>query len=194
MVNESEAIGPGELLQRLTLYSYAIFGCFPQAKIEPALRVSGKSPEDLAMDVLTRYYDAGDAAVRWDPERGSLLAYLKTVLWHDFLDLKRAGLYRSASEAPESFDTLTGPAQSPELLAQRRQQRWRLLEQLADEPELEAIAALQTEEEGWPGYSNQELAAKLGTTVPEIENRKKRLLRRLLRLWRQATPVAAAVK
>ncbi|MGH9477057.1 MAG: RNA polymerase sigma factor [Terriglobales bacterium] len=189
MMSNPEPIEAGELLQRLTLYAYGLFGCFPQAAVEPALQVSGKSPEDLAMDVLTRYFDPHDTRVAWDPNRGNVLSYLKTVLWHDFLDLKRAGLYRNAATTPESFDVLPSSGPSPEARLARAEQRERVLAALADEPELQAVVALQLDPEGWPGYTNQELAGRLSTTVAEIENRKKRLLRRLLKLGR--VPAAA---
>lgn len=185
-----ETMGAGELLQRLTLYAYGLFGCYPSAEAEPALRVSGKSPEDLAMDVLTRYFDPHDTRVVWDASRGQLLSYLKTVLWHDFLDLKRAGLYRG-TVAADSLDMLASPGPSPEMRVARAQQRARVLAALADEPELQALVALQLDPEGWPGFTNQELAARLGTSVAEIENRKKRLLRRLLKLGRAPVPAAS---
>lgn len=176
---------PGELIQRLTLYAYGLFGCFPHPAAEPALRVSGMSPEDLAMNVLTRLYDPADTSVHWDPARGPLLVYLKRVLWSDFVDLKRAALYRNTSEPPESFDQWAAPQESPEARAARLENRDRILAHLASEPDLAALVAQQLDPDGWPGYTNQELAQRLHTTVSEIENRKKRLLHRLLKLWRR---------
>jgi DNA-directed RNA polymerase specialized sigma24 family protein len=185
MMQDPLSSNPGELIQRLTLYAYGLFGCFPHPQAEPALRVSGMSPEDLAMNVLLRLYDPADTTVQWDAGRGPLLPYLKRVLWSDFVDLKRAALYRHTAAAPESFDQLAGPSESPESRAARLQDRERLLAHLAAEPELAALAAQQLSPDGWPGYTNQELAARLHTTVSEVENRKKRLLHRLLKLWRQ---------
>ncbi|MGH9466768.1 MAG: RNA polymerase sigma factor [Terriglobales bacterium] len=191
MPDRSQNMSASELLQRLTLYAYGLWGCVPQLTMEPALRVSGKSPEDLAMDVLVRYFDARDTTVAWDAGRGDLLGYLKTVLWHDFVDLKRAALYRNTTAAPDSFDGFAGPAESPEARAARAEQREALLRQLADAPELQALVALQLDLDGWPGYSNQELAQRLQTSVADVENRKKRLLRRLLAIWREQQAVAA---
>lgn len=185
MMQDPLASNPGELIQRLTLYAYGLFGCFPHPAAEPALRVSGMSPEDLAMNVLVRLYDPADTTVQWDAARGPLLAYLKRVLWSDFVDLKRAALYRNTSQAPASFDLFAGAQESPEARAARREDRDRILAHLAAEPELAALAAQQLDPDGWPGYTNQELAQRLDTTVSEIENRKKRLLHRLLNLWRR---------
>ncbi|MGH9414402.1 MAG: hypothetical protein ACRD0Y_11790 [Terriglobales bacterium] len=184
------AMPANELLERLTLYAYGLFGCYPHTASEPVLRASGKGPEDLAMDVLIRHLDPADARVRWEPSRGSLLSYLKTVLWHDFLDLKRGGLYRRTTADPESLPALPSREESQEARLVRAQQRTLVLEQLSAEPDLQALAAQQLDPDGWPGYTNQELAARLHTTVAEIENRKKRLLRRLLRLGRQPAVMA----
>lgn len=181
---EHDGYGAAELAQRLTLYAYGLFGCYPQPSVEPALRVSGKSPEDLAMDVLARYFDPRDGSVHWQPERGRLLPYLKRVLWSDFVDLKRAGLYRHTDGGEAAFDAMAGAGEGAEARLRRLETRERLLAALADEPELRAMLELQFAPEGFPGYTNQELAAKLGTSVSEIENRKKRLLRRLLQ-WRE---------
>ncbi|HET9783939.1 MAG TPA: hypothetical protein VFP94_03155, partial [Terriglobales bacterium] len=184
MLQDPLSSNPGELIQRLTLYAYGLFGCFPHPAAEPALRVSGMSPEDLAMNVLVRLYDPADTTVQWEAERGALLPYLKRVLWSDFVDLKRAALYRNTSDAPETYDLFASAQESPEARAARREDRDRILAHLASEPELAALAAQQLDPDGWPGYSNQELAARLATTVSEVENRKKRLLHRLLQFWR----------
>ncbi|MGH9417677.1 MAG: RNA polymerase sigma factor [Terriglobales bacterium] len=182
---EHDGYGVAELAQRLTLYAYGLFGCYPHPLAEPALRVSGKSPEDLAMEVLTRYFDPQDASVRWQPERGRLLPYLKRVLWSDFVDLKRAGLYRHTDGGEAVFDAMAAGGEGAETRLQRLETRERLLQALAGEPDLRAMLELQFAPEGFPGYTNQELAARLATSVSEIENRKKRLLRRLLQQWRE---------
>lgn len=192
MLSPTSDMDAGELLQRLTLYAYGLFGCFPQAAAEPVLRASGKGPEDLAMDVLTRHFDPADTRVHWEPSRGPVLSYLKTVLWHDFLDLKRGGLYRSTTDA-DGLDAVASSQPRPDVRLERAQQRERVLAQLSDEPNLRALAAQQLDPDGWPGYTNQELAARLAITVGEVENRKKRLLRRLLKIWRQqAAPATVA--
>lgn len=193
MLSPTSDMDAGELLQRLTLYAYGLFGCFPQAAAEPVLRASGKGPEDLAMDVLTRHFDPADTRVRWEPSRGPVLGYLKTVLWHDFLDLKRGGLYRGTTGA-DNLDTMVAPQLRPDARLERAQQRERVLAQLGDEPDLRALASQQLDPDGWPGYTNQELAARLAITVSEVENRKKRLLRRLLKIWRQQTAPAVLAK
>gem|GEM_PF-1764419 len=192
MMPDPLSSNPGELIQRLTLYAYSLFGCFPHPAAEPALRVSGMSPEDLAMNVLVRLYDPADTGVQWEATRGPLLPYLKRVLWSDFVDLKRAALYRNTAEVPDAFDRVADAQESPEARAARAQDRDRILAHLAGEPELAALAAQQLDPDGWPGYTNQELAARLSTTVSEIENRKKRLLHRLLKLWRSQSAVSAS--
>lgn len=95
-------IDPEDLLQRLTLYAYSLFGCFPDPIFEPVMKVHGTSPEDLAVDALTRLLDPDDHRVEWKLDKGpmtrdSLLAFLKTVIFHDFIDMKRKGMYKAMS-------------------------------------------------------------------------------------------------
>src|SRR6266849_9330585 len=75
-------IDPEDLLRRLTLYAYSLFGCFPDPIFEPVMKFHGASPEDLAIAALTRLLDPDDHGVEWKPEHGpitkdSLLAFLK---------------------------------------------------------------------------------------------------------------------
>jgi hypothetical protein len=53
-----------------------------------------------------------------------------------------------------------------------------LVEQFKDDPELLEILRLQLERAGYNAFSSQELAKRLSTTVVEIENRRRRVIRR----------------
>jgi hypothetical protein len=57
-----------------------------------------------------------------------------------------------------------------------------LVEQFRDDPELLEILRLQLEPAGYNAFSSQELAKRLNTTVVEIENRRRRVIRRLWKL------------
>jgi hypothetical protein len=57
-----------------------------------------------------------------------------------------------------------------------------LVEQFKDDPELLEILRLQLEPAGYNAFSSQELANRLSTTVVEIENRRRRVIRRLRKL------------
>ena len=97
-------IDPEDLLRRLTLYAYTLFGCFPDPIFEPVLKFHGASPEDLAIATLLRLLDPDDHSVEWKASYGSmtrhsLLGFLKTVLVHDFIDMKRASNRHRVMEA-----------------------------------------------------------------------------------------------
>jgi DNA-directed RNA polymerase specialized sigma24 family protein len=202
---------PEDLLQRLTLYAYSLFGCFPDPLFEPVLRFHGESPEDLAIATVTRLLDPDDHTVRWKPSYGvmtreSLLAFLKTVLLHDFIDMKKKGMYKASIYLPLLSDNQEGGSsemtlddfisklESPEASAIRKEQREHLLSKFSNEPELQELLTVQLDPDGYQAYTNKELAALLNTSVDEIENRKKRLMNRLLRLQEQVQGNAAGAR
>ena len=196
-------IDPEDLLRRLTLYAYTLFGCFPDPIFEPVLKFHGASPEDLAIATLLRLLDPDDHSVEWKASYGSmtrdsLLGFLKTVLVHDFIDMKRKGMYKASvyvrllAADPEgesgdmTLDDFIAQIESPETKAIRKQQREQLLTKFEDEPQLKELLTVQLDPEGFQAFTNKELAVLLNTTVDEIENRKKRLMNRLLKLQREA--------
>jgi hypothetical protein len=65
------------------------------------------------------------------------------------------------------------------------------LSRLDDEPELRDLLAVQLDPDGYMARTNQEVAQLLETTVSDIENRKKRLNRRLLRIWQETSQDSA---
>jgi DNA-directed RNA polymerase specialized sigma24 family protein len=74
--------------------------------------------------------------------------------------------------------------ESPEGQAIRAQQREQLLAAFEDAPDLRDVLAVQLDPDGYNAYTNQDLATLCDTTVSDIENRKKRIARRLQRLAR----------
>ena len=196
------SVDPAELLERLTLYAYTVFGCFPDPTFEPVLKVHGVSPEDLSIETIKKFLDPDDHTVEWkssfgEPTLDGMLAYLKQVLFHDFIDMKRASLYRSSvyldrgtpdpesDEQQMSLDDFAVMMETAEAQAIRADGRAKLLAKLKNEPELHELLTLQLDPDGFQAYSNIEAAELLGTTVAEIENRKKRLLNRLVRFQRE---------
>ena len=190
-----DGIDPVELLERLTLYAYDLFGCFPNPNFEPVLRGSGDSPEDLAMDTFGKFLDPNDDSVKWKrterPTMWTLLAFLKKVLQNDFFDLKKSKRYETTvirdGRSPDgdsdlSLDDFAANLESAEGRTIRKEQREFLLGKFADEPELRDLLAAQLEPEAYNAYTNKDLATLLDTDVPDIENRKKRLSLRLRKL------------
>ena len=190
-----EGIDPEELLLRLTCHANALFQWFPGGD-EKALSGDGSGPEDLAMSVLLRFLDPADQTVRWKSgqkrlTKASLLAFLKTVLRHDFLDLKKSKRYKTTvhatvtsrvanQDASElSLDDVCAAIDSPEGRAIRQEQRNQLLAELAGEPDLQELLMVQLEPEGYQAFTNRDLARLLEIPVAEIVNRKKKLSRRL---------------
>jgi len=188
-----------ELFERLTRHAYTVCGCFPSPNFSPVIRGYGDSPEDLAKQTITRFLDPDDATVKWPSNRGkptkaALLGYLKETLTNDFLDRKRSKRYTTQVELPSSgtddesgitLDDLAGSWETPEAIAIRNQRYEQLLSYLRDEPDLQDLLRVQLSPEGYQAYTNQERAQLLDTTVDEIENRKKRLERRLLRFQKE---------
>jgi DNA-directed RNA polymerase specialized sigma24 family protein len=188
-----------ELLDRLVLHAYYLFGCYPAPRFEPVLRALGDSPEDLAMTTLTRFLDPEDHTVEWrgrdKPTLQSVLNYLKPVLVHDFIDLKRKKLHRKTvdlgrhqegdEEVEMTFDDFSYSQESPEAQAMKAELNERLLEQFNDEPELKEQLSIQLDPEGYQAYTNIECALLQNIEVSEVENRKKRVMRRLLKIQGQ---------
>jgi hypothetical protein len=84
-----------------------------------------------------------------------------------------------------TLDDFIAKLESPEARAIRRQQRERLLSKFDEEPKLKKLLTIQLSPDGFHAHTNKELALLLGITVDEIENLKKRLMGRLLRLQRR---------
>lgn len=192
-------VNPVELFERLTLHAYRLFGCFPDPNFSPVMRSYGDSPEDLAMDTLNKFLNPEDRTVKWKaawgkPTKAALVGYLKEVLTNDFLDRKRKKQYKTHAELPPmetedgkgiTLDQLAVHMETPEAIAIRKQRHEELVEYLAEEPELRDLLSVQLDPEGYRAYTNQEVAVLLDTTVDEIENRKKRLERRLLKFMKE---------
>ena len=188
-----------ELLLRLTMHANALFQWFPTGDDQKALSGDGSGPEDLAMTVVLRFLNPDDKTVRWKSgqkklNQASLLAFLKTVLHHDFLDLKRSKRYKTTvianvTSCPDeqevseiSLDDFCSAIDTPEGFAIRQQQREQLLADLEDDPDIQEMLMVQLDPEGYHAFTNQDLASLLGISVAEVENRKKRLSRRLHRI------------
>ena len=190
-----DGLDPVELLERLTLYAYELFGCFPNPHFEPVVRGSGDGPEDLALATFTKFLDPNDDSIKWKraerPTLWSLLAFLKKVLQNDFLDLMKSKRYQTTvirdgkaqdGKTDLSLDDFASNDETPEVQVIRKQQREILLGKFANEPDLGDVLEAQLEPEAYNAYTNKDLASLLSTNVSDIENRKKRLSLRLRKL------------
>ena len=189
-----------EVLHRLALHARHLITAASCLGVDDLALPGGDSPLDLASATLLKFLDPRDASVVWrerlgPPTTAGLVIFLRVVMERDFLDLVRSKRYRDAvypdraledtgSEEYEDdwFDALPTRVTDPEQDAIREEETAWLLQQFREEPELDAILRLQLERDGYNAFTNLELARKLGVTVAEIENRKRRLKTRLKKL------------
>lgn len=187
------------VLYGLVLYTQSLSSALVCIGLQERVVPGGESAEDLAMSTLLKFLDPADGSVTWSKEKGQpttskVLAYLRKVLWRDFLDLKKNSRYQKTvyvethpSEEEEegtglTLDQFAATSDSPEQQAIGTEQRERVLKYFEKEPQLREILALQLDGEGYNAFSNQELAQLANSTVAEIENRKKQIKLRLSKL------------
>ena len=198
------------VLFRLTRYAQSLFGAWRVGGLEPVdiACAGGEGPDDLAMNLITRFLDPNDASVRWAPERGSpttdgVYALLQAALWHDFLDLKKSKRYttsvyedqeENADEDRKGFtlDQLRAYLETPEGILLKKERLEAIIAEFADDPKAQEILRLQLDPAGYNAFTNEELAELLEITVADVENRKKRVRNRLLRILRRQGETAHA--
>lgn len=191
-----------ETLNKLILYADRLFFGLAGLRGGGALPGLGEGPEDLAMTVILKFLDPENHTVAWKKQHGpvtpeTLLRYLRQVLKNDLFDLLRRKAHTTTvivdtkpdrqeqegkTQRMMSLDEFATAREGQDGLFIREQQHARLLNRFEEEPELRDVLAAQLDPDGYQAYTNQELAELLGTTVNDIENRKKRVKRRLLRI------------
>lgn len=198
-------VDPLELLQRLVLRAYGVFGCFPDLHFEPVIGAYGESPEDLAMSTVVKFLDPEDSTVTWNNAHGApsmegLVAYLERVMRNDFLDRKRSKRYKSHSSLPPvesedgtgmTLDELAVFLETPEAIAVRHQHHELLIASFADTTDRQDVLRVQLDPDGYNAYTNIDMARLLNTRVSDIENRKKRIHGRLLKRCNQSQMAAS---
>lgn len=199
-----------DVLKRLTLYADWLFFSLAGLTGGACLSGLGESPDDLAMGTVAKFLDPLDHTVAWKGQHGTpttegLLRFLREVLKKDLLDLLRRKAHETTilldsqpsgedqeGTAPrkKTLDEFASSVEGPDGQVLREEQHTRLLSRLEHDPELRDLLAVQLDPDGYQAHTNQDLADLLGTTVGEIENRKKRLGRRLLRVHAEMREVA----
>jgi DNA-directed RNA polymerase specialized sigma24 family protein len=159
------------VVRRLTVYAVSLY------RVDRVLEGTGKSPADLAGDVIVQLLQG---KIRYDGRR-SLLPLLKKALYHDFLDLKKSAgrrttviLEATGSEngkrAERGLDSLPAEEESPPDVLFRQT----IYEAIGDDQELKDYACAILEcGAGRPA----DVASLIGVTTDEVENRRKRLRR-----------------
>ncbi len=189
------------VLFRLTRHAQGLFGALGFLGVEPVdiAFAGGDGPEDLTMNLLMRFLNPHDSGVRWQEERGrpttdGVYALLRTALDRDFLDLKKSRRFRTTvyldREAGDDGQALTLEQlavylETPEGALLKLERKRKIIEEFSDDTRAQEIVKLQLDDDGYNAFTNQELATLLDSTVADIENRKKRVKTRLLRIQRR---------
>ena len=139
-------------------------------------------PEDLVQGTIERYL-ASPTGLGYDPARAKLYTFLSGVMEKILLEEIGKGRFIVGSLDDPEFAKTVSPTTDPT----PHYERQLLLQEIRQELEpdhLKLVEAIETtlEETDDKGRINQNLAERLGTTVMDAVNRKKRLRRRLERL------------
>lgn len=188
------------VLLRLTRHAQGLFGAVRSLGVEPVdvAVAGGDGPEDLTMNLLVRLLDPQDSSVRWHEGRGrpttdGVFALLRAALDRDFFDLKKSKRYRTTvyldkemgdGDRELTLEQLAVYLETPEGALLKQERKKAIIEKFSDDPKAQEIVKLQMDDDGYNAFTNQELAELLDTTVADIENRKKRVTTRLLRIQR----------
>lgn len=137
------------------------------------LRICGerKAAEDVLQDVFVTVWLRAD---RYDPDRGSAIAWLATIARNRSLDWRRS--YRPASGSADALAMIADPAPSAvdQLLLTERERRLHLCLDALDAPQRDAIRTAFFE-----GVTYAELAERLSIPVGTMKSWVRRGLLRL---------------
>lgn len=171
---------------RLASYGLRIFAEFGLGGQSATISGVGLSVEDFVWKVLSEY---GEGTLAYNAQRGELFSLLAKALRNDIIDALRKAAHtheearsplpreNTSENEPPALDELPTPGKSLDSLLAEDSYRERLLEVFVEESELaEVVRAVLDLGLAKP----REIAASLGISVLEFQNRKKRLRRRLV--------------
>jgi len=183
---EQQNVDLGELALRLAAFARRTFADFGLPSPDATVSGVGLSVEDFAWAVLEEYVEG---RLEHEASRGDLFSLLATAMRNDIIDSLRKAAHvheETRSSLPREADSIGGPPSLDELptaaidvaaLLDEENYRKRLWASLAGEPELaEVVRAILDLNLTRP----REIAAALGVSVTEVQNRKKRLRRRFI--------------
>jgi len=181
-----QSVDVGELASRLTAFGLRLFADFGLGGRDAAVAGVGLSVEDFVWVVLAEYVEG---KLEHRASRGDLFSLLATALRNDIIDSLRKAAHaheESRSSLPRESDSESDPPSLDELgngatdlstLLDEQRYRKRLTAALAEEPELTDVVRAVVEANL---HKPREIAAALGISVGEVQNRKKKVRRRLI--------------
>jgi len=171
---------------RLAAFSRRTFADFGLGGPDVALAGVGLSPEDFSWRVLEDYVEG---RLTHEASRGDVFALLATALRNDIIDSLRKAAHmreenrsslrreRDSADGAPSLDELPANASDVSIILEEEEYCRRVWASLAGDPDLEemvrVILDLNLEKP-------RDIAAALGITTTEVQNRKKRLRRRFV--------------
>ena len=175
-----------ELAHRLTAFGLRTFNEFGLGGRNSTVAGVGLSVDDFVSAVLVEYMEG---KLQHQASRGDLFSLLATALRNDIIDSLRKAAHaheesrsslpaeRDADPAPLSLDEL--PGSTIDFAGSIDEERYgeRARTAFAGEPELAEVVRAVLE---LNLYKPREIAAELGITAAEVQNRKKRLQRQLI--------------
>jgi len=183
---EQQNVDLGELALRLTAFARRTFADFGLRGHDTAVAGVGLSIEDFAWNVLEEYVGG---KLEHEASRGDLFSLLATALRNDIIDSLRRAAHlheeirsslRRAHDStgdPPSLDELPGTTIDVPALLDEENYRKRVWASLAGEHELAEVVRVILD---LNLHKPREIAAALGISATEVQNRKKRLRRRFI--------------
>lgn len=178
----------GELALRLAAFARRTFADFGLPSPDATVSGVGLSTDDFVWTVLEEYVEG---RLEHQASRGDLFSLLATAMRNDIIDSLRKAAHvheEARSTLPREPDSTIDPPSLDELptaaidvpaMLDEENYRKRVWSSLAGEPELAGIVRAILD---LNLYKPREIAAALGISVTEVQNRKKRLRRRFIEL------------
>lgn len=137
--------------------------------------IDATTADDLLQAVLREFLDH-PSGMDWDPKQGSLETFLRKVLDRRWIDrCRREGKIAASFDDDEHPIDLPAKPVNPLAELGRESLLKNIKKQVNGHPELLELVEAAELLDGDCAYVNKELAELIGTTVSDIENRKKRL-------------------
>jgi len=176
----------GELAIRLAAFGIRTLAEFGLRGPEATLGGVGLSAEDFVWNVLSDY---AEGKLEHQADRGDLFSLLATALRNDIVDALRKAAHAhedarsslprdpSAERELPSLDEFPSDAADIMAVLDEKEYRGRVRAAVTREPELAAVVRVVLD---LNLYKPREIAAALGISAAEVQNRKKRLRRRFI--------------